>query len=39
VHEYDRINVDDMWTVATFHIPKLIESLSILVPPLPPETE
>lgn len=39
VHEYDRINVDDMWTVATFHIPKLIESLSLLVPPLPPEAE
>jgi uncharacterized protein with HEPN domain len=39
VHEYDKISVDDMWTVATFHIPKLIESLAILVPPAPPEAE
>lgn len=39
VHEYDKISVDDMWIVATYHIPKLIESLTALIPPTPPETE
>lgn len=39
VHEYDKISVDDMWIVATFHIPNLIESLTALIPPTPPEAE
>ena len=39
VHEYDKISVDEMWIVATFHIPKLIDNLIPLIPPAPPETE
>jgi uncharacterized protein with HEPN domain len=39
VHEYEKISVDDMWIVATFHIPKLIDNLATLIPPAPPETE
>lgn len=39
VHEYDKISVDDMWIVATFHIPALIDNLAMLIPPAPPETE
>ena len=39
VHEYDKISVDEMWTVATFHIPKLIENLTLLIPPAPPNAE
>jgi uncharacterized protein with HEPN domain len=39
VHEYDKISVDEMWIVTTFHIPKLIESLTPLIPPAPPEAE
>jgi len=36
IHEYDKISVDEMWMVATFHIPKLIENLTGLIPPTPP---
>lgn len=39
VHEYDKISVDEIWIVATFHIPKLIEDLITLIPPTPPEPE
>lgn len=39
VHEYDKISVDEMWIVATFHVPKLIENLMPLIPPAPPEAE
>lgn len=39
VHEYDKVSVDEMWAVATFHIPQLIGALSKLIPPAPSETE
>ncbi len=39
VHEYDKISVDEMWIVATYHIPQLIPNLSPLIPPTPPEAE
>lgn len=39
VHEYDKISVDEMWIVATYHIPQLISDLSPLIPPIPPEAE
>ena len=39
VHEYDKISVHEMWIVATFHIPNLIENLTALIPPTPPNTE
>ena len=39
VHEYDTISVDDLWSVATFHVPELIGRLKPLIPPVPPETE
>ncbi len=39
VHEYDKISVDEMWIVATFHVPKLIDSLTPLIPTAPPEAE
>jgi len=39
IHEYDKISVDEMWMVATFHIPKLIWNLAVLIPPTPPNVE
>ncbi len=39
VHEYDKISVDEMWIVATFHIPMLSDNLIPLIPSAPPETE
>jgi uncharacterized protein with HEPN domain len=39
VHEYDKISVDEMWIVATFHVPNLIGNLAPLIPPTPPEAE
>lgn len=38
-HEYDKISVDEMWAVATFHVPRLIADLAPLVPPPPSEAE
>lgn len=37
VHEYDTISVDEVWNVATVHVPGLIDSLTPLIPPIPPE--
>lgn len=39
VHEYDKVSVDEMWIVATFHVPNLIGNLAPLIPPAPPEAE
>jgi uncharacterized protein with HEPN domain len=39
VHEYDKIGVDEMWSVVTFHVPNLIQNLAPLIPPTPPEVE
>lgn len=38
-HEYDEIQDDLIWTVATRHVPSLIEQLEPLIPPLPPDTK
>jgi len=38
-HEYDRINYQEMWDTATTDVPRLIELLRPLIPPLPPDME
>jgi uncharacterized protein with HEPN domain len=36
-HEYDRIDDAIVWSIATRHVPALIEVLERIVPPDPPE--
>src|SRR6266850_6069431 len=35
-HEYDEINPNLIWNVATVHVPALIEMIRPLIPPIPP---
>lgn len=37
IHEYDDLDYKEIWNVATFHLPRLIEQIRPLIPPLPPE--
>lgn len=39
IHEYDDINYKEMWEVASFHLPRLIDQIRPLMPPLPPEVD
>ena len=39
VHEYESIGDDEIWDVATVHVPELIQALTPLIPPLPPAVE
>jgi uncharacterized protein with HEPN domain len=39
VHEYDDIEIGEIWEVATFHLPRLIDQVRPLIPPLPPEVD
>lgn len=36
-HEYGEIEDELIWTLATAHIPRLIDMLEKLIPPLPPD--
>src|SRR5258706_4627513 len=36
-HEYDKIKNELIWDVATAHVPKLIQQIEPLIPPLPPD--
>jgi uncharacterized protein with HEPN domain len=36
IHEYDDIDYQEIWQVATFHLPRLIDQIRPLIPPLPP---
>ena len=36
-HEYDEVDNDIVWRIATDHIPELIRHLRPLLPPAPPE--
>ena len=36
-HQYDDINLQQLWAVITSDIPTLISQLEPLIPPLPPE--
>jgi uncharacterized protein with HEPN domain len=38
-HDYDRIDSDVMWRIATIHAPELIVQLRKLIPPSPPDPE
>ena len=38
-HEYGDIDLEKIWRVASWHVPKLIELLEPLVPPSPPDPE
>ena len=37
VHDYDDVNPEVLWRIATVHVPELIRLLTPLIPPLPPE--
>jgi uncharacterized protein with HEPN domain len=37
IHEYDDIDYKEIWEVATFHLPRLLDRIKPLIPPLPPE--
>ncbi len=39
IHEYDDIDYKEIWQVATHHLPRLIEQIRPLIPPLPPEVD
>ncbi len=39
IHEYDDIDYKEIWAVATFHLPRLIDQIRSLIPPLPPDAE
>jgi len=39
VHEYAAIRPEEIWDVASAHIPRLIHAIEPLIPPLPPEPE
>ena len=38
-HEYNDIDYKEIWQVVSFHLPRLIDQIRPLVPPLPPEVE
>jgi uncharacterized protein with HEPN domain len=38
-HDYDRIDSDVMWRIATIHAPELSAQLRKMIPPLPPDPE
>jgi uncharacterized protein with HEPN domain len=38
-HEYDDIKDQEVWEMATEHLPGLVEKLKPLIPPLPPEVD
>ncbi|MGA9822112.1 MAG: DUF86 domain-containing protein [Desulfobaccales bacterium] len=39
IHEYDDIDYKEIWQVATFHLPRLIDEIRPMIPPLPPEVD
>ena len=39
IHEYDDIDYKEIWQVASFHLPRLLDQIKPLIPPLPPEVE
>jgi uncharacterized protein with HEPN domain len=39
IHEYDDIDYKEIWEVATLHLPRLIDQIRPLIPPLPPEVD
>ncbi len=39
IHEYDDIDYREIWQVVTFHLPRLIDQIRPLIPPLPPDVE
>ena len=38
-HEYDAVDNDIVWRIATQHVPELLEHLIVLIPPPPPDPE
>jgi uncharacterized protein with HEPN domain len=39
IHEYDDIDYKEIWEVASVHLPRLIDQIRPLIPPLPPDVE
>jgi uncharacterized protein with HEPN domain len=38
-HDYDEVNNDIVWRIATVYVPALLEQLAPLIPPAPPDPE
>ena len=38
-HEYNDIDYKEIWNVVSFHLPRLVDQIRLLIPPLPPEVE
>jgi len=39
IHEYNDIDYREIWQVVSFHLPRLIDQIRPLIPPLPTEVE
>ena len=39
IHEYEDIDITEIWEVASFHVLRLIAQIRPLIPPLPPEVD
>ena len=39
IHEYDDIDYEKIWKVVSIDVPRLIEQVRPLIPPLPPEVD
>jgi uncharacterized protein with HEPN domain len=39
IHEYADIDIEEIWEVVSFHLPRLINQIKPLIPPLPPEVD
>lgn len=39
IHEYGDIDYEEIWKVVSFHLPRLIDQIRPLIPPLPPEVD
>jgi uncharacterized protein with HEPN domain len=39
IHEYEDIDIGEIWEVASFHLPRLVDQIRPLIPPLPPEVD
>jgi uncharacterized protein with HEPN domain len=39
IHEYGDIDYKEIWQVTTVHLPRLIDQIRTLIPPLPPEVD
>ncbi len=39
IHEYEDVEINEIWKVVTYHLPRLINQIRPLIPPIPPEVD